>query len=217
MKNYALNASEAASFITDIRRNANGTLTIHFADGKVFRNVAYTSENIEKIIAQQEVQAANGINNYKVFKNRKNSEEGKLLVTGLGLAGTMFGATFIPAVQQSLNQPNGWVIMAGAGVVLAIGTIPRYAKLVRERRRVKELDKLRYRQEHLEDLRAYQQYPNALSGLTPRVANWIRSESDPFGILNIDEYDEEDLRYICGNIQTEKEYAFQYKKRKSKH
>ena len=216
MKNYALNASEAANFITEIHRNANGTLTIRFADGKVFKNVAYTTENLEKIIAQQESQAANGINNYRVFKNKKNSAEGKLLLTGLGLGGSMFGATFIPAVQQSLDQPNGWVIMVGAGVILAIGTIPRYAKLVRERRRVKELDKLSYRQEHLEDLRAYQQYPNALSGVAPRIANWIRSERDPFGILHIDQYDEEDLRRICGNIQTEKEYAFQYKKGKQK-
>ena len=83
MKNYALNSSEAERFITDVRENSNGTLTITFADGKVFRNIAYTPENIQKIIAQQEEQAAKGISNYKVFKRKESRAEGRLLLTGL--------------------------------------------------------------------------------------------------------------------------------------
>lgn len=217
MKNYALNSSEAERFITDVRENSNGTLTITFADGKVFKNIAYTPDNIQKIIAQQEEQAAKGISNYKVFKKKESRAEGRLLLTGIGLCGATYGVFCIPAVEQAIQQTNGWPVTLGVGLVLVLGVIPGYARIVRENKRVRELEKLKYRQEHLEDLRSYQQYPNSLSGVNPRVANWIQSEGDPFGILNIDQYDEEDLKQICGNIETEKEFGFQYKKGKPRH
>ena len=213
MKNYALTAADTSQFITDVREMPKGTLMITFADGKVFKNITACPENFQKIIAQQELQAKKGIANYKVFQNKARRSKIGSILSWIATPAAIVGASTIPSVHQAmLQQPV--LASIGAGIVMLFGVVPATYKCVREGKRMKELKMLSYRQEYLEELRSYAQYPNALMGLNPRLANWIRSSQDPFSILDIDSYDQEDLERIMQNIQTEENYQFTYPKRK---
>ena len=77
------------------------TLEVHFADGKVFKNVKYDKENLDKIIKRQEEQAAQGVENLPVFKRR-------LTLSGIMAAASIVGGPFIaanvvPAVEQAMQ------------------------------------------------------------------------------------------------------------------
>ena len=214
MKNYIIDGKDTSQYIQDVSRNANGTLSIVFADGRVFKNIIFCDENIEKIIAVQEEQAQKGIEKYRVFKGRERASFLKTMLSGIGVFAASSAATYIPVVSDALQSKSSLSIACGIGAITVLGTIPAYVKLSRERSRVEELDKLRYRSEHLEDLQNFRDYPNALVGVNPSVANWMRKEEDPFCILYIDKYELEDLEQIVSNIQIEKTYDFTYKKGK---
>ena len=65
MKNYIVDKKGEEKFIREVKKCSNGTLTLKFADGKVFKNVTACDENINKIIETQEAQAKEGMMNYK--------------------------------------------------------------------------------------------------------------------------------------------------------
>lgn len=216
MKNYLLDDRGKSKYIVDVREGKNGTLIVEFADGRVFTGIEKCDENIQKIIDVQESQAKKGIENYRKFKNKESHAVGLTFLSGAGscLAGAC-AVSFIPALNNTVSgQPA--VITATVGAITVLGMIPALAKLHREKSRVGELDKLRFRDSHLDDLRSFKKYPNALSGLNPRVANWIKSQDDPFNILDVDNYDVSDLTQIMSNIEVEKAYNFTYKNSNSR-
>ena len=77
MKNYIVDKKGEEKFIREVKKCSNGTLTLKFADGKVFKNVTACDENINKIIETQEAQAKEGMMNYKTFVKQVN--EGKFV------------------------------------------------------------------------------------------------------------------------------------------
>ncbi|MBR3210928.1 MAG: hypothetical protein IKF71_03200 [Bacilli bacterium] len=211
MKNYSLNDENAEQFITNVCASSDGTLIVEFADGKVFQHIEACDENLEKIIAAQEEQAKKGIESYRKFKNRERSSAFKTAVSGLGIAAAGVGATFIPTIHEMVQTNHPALVYTGIGVVAILGTIPAYSKLRKNRQDVEELDKLRYREEHLEDLQNIFSYPNALVGVNPRLAKWILKQDDPFCILFTDKYSLRDLQQIVSNIEVEKTFDFTYK------
>lgn len=213
MKDYILNEEEAASYIRDVRKNSNGTLSVEFGDGKVFSNIIECEENLQKIISAEEAQAKKGIENYATFRDEVRKSRKRTFLSGVGAFALSTGATFIPAVSSAISGQNPLFVCAGIGAITVLGMIPAYAKLKKDSSKVEELDKLRFRQKYFSALQNFRNYPNALSGINPQVANWIWRNEDPFCILNIDAYDKEDLEKIVENIGVEETYHFTYQKR----
>ena len=188
-------------------------LEVTFADGRVFRNIRSTDENIATIVAQQEKQAQEGVENLSVFKRRKT-------LSGVMSAASVVGGPFIvkavtslcEGAQQAESDPLTFAI--SAGVVTLAALIPSLCSLVKNAGKVKELNKIKYRTEHREELTTYTEYENSLVGLSPRKQEWFESAVeqgfDPFCITEIDSYSEADLRQIMDNIETEKTYQFTY-------
>ena len=216
MKNYILDGKGEESYIAKVIECKDGSLSVKFADGRVFNNVEACDENLQKIIAVQEEQALKGIEHYKEFKTKECNATALTVLSGIGALGISTGVSMIPAVQTALSSENPVVVAAGIGVITILGTIPALTKLCREKKRVKELDKLRYRKNHLSDLKRFKKYPNSLAGVDTSVAEWMKTSDDPFCILNIDEYSRDDLEQIMSNIRVEKEYDFTYEKGKSR-
>lgn len=213
MKNYCLDKDEEGRYIVAVYPNEkNGTLSIELANGRVFKKIVACEENLEKIAAIQEEQARKGIAEYKTFKSKETASIFKTAISGVGILTAGVGASFIPAIQD-LSTQHPVTVFAGIGAIAVLGSIPAYAKLKKDHARVKELDKLRYREEHLDELNRFRQYPNSLVGLRSSVVSYIKGEDDPFGILGIDYYDFDDLETIVSNIQTEEAFGFTYTRR----
>ncbi len=217
MKNYIIDGKGEEKYIRNVIKNPNGTMTIVFADGRVFKNISYSEDNLEKIIATEEAQADMGINNYRTFEGKKIFSKALTFISGIGVMGAAIGATYIPQINEALIGQSPIVVAAGVGVITILGTLPAYTKYCIDKSILKELDKLRYRKMHLSELKNFRDYPNALSGVNPRTARFMISAEDPFSILNIDEYNIEDLEKMITNINVEKEYNFTYRKANTRH
>ena len=213
MQNYLLDKKGEDEYITSVVEEDNKTLTITFADGRVFRNIKASEENIAKIIEAQENQAIIGLNNYETFAKRKKYKESFMLATFSVTGCVAVAATYIPSVASFLDQNPG-IYIAGFGVISVLGMIPSGIKLCQENRKLKELDLIRYIDEYKETLEKYRDYPNALAGLKPEIAEWFIKEDDPFSILNLDLLSLDDLRMIMKNIKVEQDFEFTYKKTK---
>ena len=76
------------------------------------------------------------------------------------------------------------------------------------------IEKLKYRNDHRDELDNALAYENAFVGLSPRKADFFSKELenglDPYTVLNIDAYTENDLKTIVDNIEREKTYQFTY-------
>ena len=215
MKEYIIDDAEKKKYVTRFYKEKNGSISVEFADGRVFRNIEYSDENIDKLIAKQEAQAKRGLDHYKTFKARLKRSQAK---TGLSFAGTLglsiAAANYIPAISELVDKSNPLVVCLGIGVVTVLGTIPAYAKLYKDGKIVEELDKVKYRNSHQDELESIDEYPNALAGLDPNKTGWMKRVTDPFSIANVDRYGIEDLETIVSNINNEKQFGFTYEKTK---
>lgn len=187
------------------------TLDVYFADGRVFRNIAYNKNNIGKINDQQEKQILEGINNLPEFVSRQRTA--KLMTLSGLIAGPIIGtATAVATVPRT---PAGFFITLGAITLLTAA--PGTYRLVRNYPIVNQLTKMKYRIDHKDELASFNQYENALEGVDEERANAFRYEQsegrDPFRAMNLDSYDLEDLQVIVGNIEREKKYQFTYVKK----
>ena len=214
MKDYIIDENERKQYITSFIREKNGTLSVEFADGRVFRNIEYNDENIEKIVGIQEEQARRGIDHYKVFKNNETKSRIKTAAAFIGTLGASIGATFIPAINQAIESANPLVVCLGIGAVTVVGTIPAYANLRRNSQIVEELDKIKYRNNHRRELATIREHENSLAGLDINRTGWMKRVEDPFSIANIDRFGIEDLETIVDNINVENQLGFTYAKRK---
>jgi len=210
MKNYITDKKGEEQFIREVKKGTNGTLTLKFADGKVFKNITACDENINKIIETQEAQAKKGIANYKTFVKREHNSGMAMAASGFAALAVSTGATFIPQIHEMISTQNPVVVAAGIGAITVLGMIPAYCKLRKNKSTVKEIDKLKYRETHINELKSFKNYPNALADVNSKVANWMKNEKDPFSILNINNYSRSDLEQIISNIDVEKNYNFTY-------
>ena len=210
MKNYLLNKRGEEEYITSVEKNDDKTLTITFADGRVFTNILACEENLQKIASVQEKQASKGIENSAKLVRRKKMQELKVAATGICIAGAGIGL----ASACHVSPQDALGVTFAVGTVMIMGMIPSSCNLVRENAKIRELKKLEYRAEHMDSLMNFRDYPNALAGLKPEVARWFIEEKDPFSILNIDSYSREDLVQIVKNITVEKDLGLVYKKTK---
>ena len=214
MKDYSLDKEQSKHYIKDFRtvKTENGDeYEIIFADGTVFKNVQANEENLKKIERIQEEQAKKGVENKETFISRRTKAG---VLTGLsavaaGVAG--YGLTTL-ASTMGFVDPTAITFAIGTGVITILGSIPAFSKLMQNHAKVKELEKIEYRDTHTEQLENIEAYANSLVGVPSKVARLIEEEQNPFSILNIDSFSQEDLETIIDNMEREKQTGLQYVK-----
>lgn len=214
MKDYSLDKEQSKHYIKDFRtvKTENGDeYEIIFADGTVFKNVQANEENLKKIERIQEEQAKKGVENKETFISRRTKTG---VLTGLsavaaGIAG--YGLTTL-ASTMGFVDPTAITFAIGTGVITILGSIPAFSKLMQNHAKVKELEKIEYRDTHTEQLENIEAYANSLVGVPSKVARLIEEEQNPFSILNIDSFSQEDLETIIDNMEREKQTGLQYVK-----
>ena len=214
MKDYSLDKEQSKHYIKDFRtvKTENGDEYENiFADGTVFKNVKADEANLQKIERIQEEQAKKGVENKETFISRRTKTG---VLTGLsavaaGVAG--YGLTTL-ASTMGFVDPTAITFAIGTGVITILGSIPAFSKLMQNHAKVKELEKIEYRDTHTEQLENIEAYANSLVGVPSKVARLIEEEQNPFSILNIDSFSQEDLETIIDNMEREKQTGLQYVK-----
>ena len=217
MKDYSLDKEQAKHYIKEFRtvNTENGDeYEIIFADGTVFKNVKADEANLQKIERIQEEQAKNGVANKETFISRRTKTG---VLTGLsavvaGAAG--YGLTTL-ASTMGFVDPTAITLAIGTGIITILGTIPAFSKLMQNHGKVKELEKIEYRDTHKEQLGNIGGYANSLVGVSSKVARLIEEEENPFSILNIDSFTQDDLETIIDNMEREQKTGLQYVKSQS--
>ena len=217
MKDYSLDKEQAKHYIKDFRTvktEGGDEYEIIFADGTVFKNVRADEANLQKIERIQEEQAKNGVANKETFISRRTKTG---VLTGLsavvaGAAG--YGLTTL-ASTMGFVDPTAITFAIGTGIITILGTIPAFSKLMQNHGKVKELEKIEYRDSHKEQLSHIDEYANSLVGVSSKVTSLIEEEENPFSILNIDSFSQEDLETIIDNMEREQKTGLQYVKSQS--
>ena len=138
----------------------------------------WNEENLKKIERIQEEQAKKGVENKETFISRRTKTG---VLTGLsavaaGVAG--YGLTTL-ASTMGFVDPTAITFAIGTGVITILGSIPAFSKLMQNHAKVKELEKIEYRDTHTEQLENIESTVDwFFSG------NWIEE--------NIKEIDEDD-------------------------
>lgn len=210
MKVYVSKKNEKKDYIKDVKECNDGTLKITFADGRSFKNIEMTDENIEKINKVQEEQARKGLNNYVVFKNRFIKA-----IVYLGCSGLATGLVLVSAFNYPQMTPVE--LFTGLGVINVFGTIPSFCKLIRNKLKINELDKVNFRDNNIDKLKNYKNYENSLAGLNSCTSNYFNecSPDEAFAIINVDNYNISDLETIVSNIDNEESLGFTYVKKRN--
>ena len=208
MKVYVSKKNDKRKYIKNVKDCNDGSLEIEFADGRVFKNIERNDENIKKINKIQEEQARKGLDNYVVFKNRFIKA-----IVYLGCSGFATGLVLATALTSQMTPVE---LFTGLGVINVFGTIPSFCKLLRNKLKMNELDKVSYRDNNIDILKNYKNYENSLVGLDSCTSNYF-NESSPdnaFAIVNADNYEKSDLETIVSNIDREESLGFTYAKNK---
>ena len=216
MKDYTLDDNERSCYILNVRRCRDNTYSIEFADGNVFNNIEVNKENLDKIVRTQEEQAKKAVSNYNKFAEKADRARfgAYTLATGL-LFGSCVGS-FIPSINNVIiNYGGNPIRIASVGAITILGSIPLFTKYNREKSRLIELNKIKYRNQHISELRTFRNYENSLSGVRSDAAKKISHSTNPFSIINIDNFSQDDLENIVSNINIEEDYQFVYKRKTS--
>lgn len=176
-------------------------IVVTFADGRVF-NVDYSPEMLAKFVKQQENQAKEGVKNIEEFQKRKT-------LSGVMTGAAIVGGPVIGALAAS-TITNPIVLAIGTGVLTLTTAVPALCLLIRDTGKVSQLNKIKYRDEHLAELKEYPYYENALVGLSSRKRAWFEEMHDegydPFSITEIDSCSMSDYEQIVQNVKTSKKY-----------
>lgn len=207
MKDYSLSKDEKKYYIINSKEKADGTLEVTFADGTVYKNIKKCDQNIKKIKDAQEKQANEAVGNYPKFLKDKVKARGYVIAGGIGGA-IASSSLFLPAVHMDPVS-----LATAVGTIMLCSVLPGAVKLVRSNGKVKELDKIKYRNKHYEQLRGINKYENSLEGIDKSVAIDLKRMDEPFSVSHIDNYTIDDLKQIVNNIEREDNYNFIYKEK----
>lgn len=192
------------------------TLDVHFGDGRVFKNLVYNQENIEKINKKLEEQVTEAISNMDEFEKRHKKAKLKTLAGAIigPVAGTALAAAILPTTSAEAEALKFFLTL---GVVTLGCMSPGGYKLVRSYPMMSQLTKFKYRNEHKDELDNFDTYENALEGLPEEKSELFRTVKekggDPFSAMNVDSYTQDDIETIVENIEREKAFQFVYVKK----
>ncbi|MBR2828189.1 MAG: hypothetical protein IKE70_03055 [Bacilli bacterium] len=209
MKDYSLDREAKERFITNVVYHRNHTFTIYFANGKKISGIDSTKENLLKVKKVLDDQARRGIESSSVFE-RKKSNSG--LLAAVSTAG--FVSSLIWANSSEMTKSSS-IGIYGLGAISLLAGIPSFVDYIRNKKKIQELDKIRYRNENMRKLESIQKYPNSLNGVSSRLKDIISRDKDPFSMFHLDDYSKEDLENIVSNIELEEDFQFTYRMRKN--
>ncbi len=211
MKDYSMNEAEKNNYIIDVRRvvNENGEeeFQVVFADGEVFSGIEANEENLQKVEEQMQKQAHTGMARLSSFVKRKSKAVGAMI---LGGAATV--ASTIMFTTDFMNTAPTEVLPTAIGVIGVFSLIKGGEVYLKTAPKVKELRKIKYLDNHRKTLQDYNDYPNALEGLSNKRIDYFEEIEEPFLMVDLDDYTQEDLQTIMKNINREKEFQFTYNK-----
>lgn len=227
MKDYRLDRKADPNYIVDVTSKTSGavdgkkveTLSVKFADGRVFKNIVCDENNIDKIIKQQEKQAKKGVENINVFEKRRTKAG---ILTGTAIIYGPLVSKMVDSISNAANQTESDPVSFGilTGVITLGSLIPGVYSLLKNHEKVKELKKIKFLNSNKNVLQTYPDYENALVGLPKSKQKWFeemkQEGEDPFCITEIDMYTENDLKQIIENMDTEKAYQFTYVPRQTR-
>ena len=212
MRNYTINKVGESNFITDFYKAQDGTYTIEFADGSLFKRVIACDENLEKLNEIQQKQIEDGVRNYPKLK-RNASKQGIMTAFNFaGTAGVLFAVTLIPGIKDFVAQQGGLFTGCTIGILSVLANIPSFAKFSEKINIVGELDKIKFVNKYREVLYSFREHSNSLANLNPDVVDFIYSQEDPFTVENLERISLSDLRQIVSNISKEEKLGLTYKK-----
>ena len=215
MKDYSLNEQERKAFITDLKKvkdkKENESYEVTFADGRVFKGIEVDKDNFDKVEAQMQMQARDGIRNLPaILKKRKISG----IITAVSAAFTTCGALYLTLPKEVITTDPIAIGALALGTISICTLIPATTKLVKSNKKIKELSKIQYMIDNQKTLESYKEYPNALEGVGDDAKSYFRRTKDPFLMVDLDSYEEKDLRTIVDNIiMREQAYNFNYPKK----
>ncbi len=213
MKDYRMSKNVRGSYITKIEKGKNDTLEIVLADGRRFKNIEDNEKNIERLNSIMEEQAKDGVRSYITLKNKEQDSRIKMFLSSTAICAGGLASMVIPQVYDYAGH-NPVTFTIGLGTVAILGAIPAYCSFRKNHAKVRELDKIRYRDSYRDRLDSFMNYENSLSGLSSDKVKYFESTEEPFSMINIDKFDEADLQQIVGNMQFEDELGVTYKKTK---
>ena len=214
MRDYRL--KKKGDYIRKVTSNTlkDGTevVNIHFADGRVFKNILYDKDNMQKIVDKQEKQAEEGIANLPLLK-KKIKKQG-IIAGCTSILGGIVGYG-IREVQELLFQNDDPIILPlSIGLLTVTGLTLGLGPLIKNKIIIGEIEKVKFREENRGDLRAYIYYPNSLEGVNKKSAIILNDAKekrlDPFYTINVDCFTKSDLENIVENVNRERKYKFTY-------
>ena len=212
MQDYSLTKKDQKNFVISYKKDEDGTYSIVFADGSVFKHIEANEENIEKIEGLLDSQINDGKRRYNLLRKRTKGSMGVMVATPVAIVAASALVTNIPAIDSVVSTYNPASIACGIGVITILGSIPAYCKMKKNLDTVLEIDKIKYVENHRAVLDTFRDHPNALVGISNRTQTFIRSKRDPFTVSNLQKISLTDLRKIVENINKEESLGFTYKK-----
>ena len=190
-------------------------IRVCFGD-KIAFYIDYDEKNIKKIEERQEKQADEGILNLPKFKLRKTIAG--CMITAGAIVGPAIGTGLATTMSSQVSEESDLTKFAiTVGAVTLGSIIPGIYKLIKTNPKVKQLQKLKFRNENKATLDSYTEYENALAGISSEKKEFFNDAKsqgkNPFSIMYVDNYTQDDLERIVENIEREKEFQFVYKKK----
>lgn len=212
MQDYSLTKKDQKNFVISYKKEQDGTYSVTFADGSVFKHIEANEENIEKLESLLDSQIKDGKKRYNLLRKRTKCSMGVMVATPVAIATASTLVTNIPAIDSVMSTYNPVGLACGIGVITILGSIPAYCKMRRNLDAVLEIDKIKYVESHRDVLDTFREHPNALVGISERTQTFIRSKRDPFNVECLQRISLTDLRKIVENIEKEESLGFTYKK-----
>ena len=97
-------------------------------------------------------------------------------------------------------------------VVTLVGIVPLLVKLFKDKVRLSEVKKIKYRDDNREKLESFTEHCNSLNDLNQKTIRNLTVTKNPFGIRNLDNLSQETLETIVENIDREEKIPFTYAK-----
>ena len=208
MKDYSLDREAKERFITNVVYHRNHTFTIYFANGKKLSGIDSTKENLLKVKKVLDDQARRGIESSFVFERKKRNSG---LLAAVSTTGFVVSLLWANSSEMTKSSSIG---IYGLGAISLFAGIPSFVDYIRNKKKIQELDKIRYRNENMSKLESIQKYPNSLNGVSSQLKDIISKDKDPFSMFHLDDYSKEDLEKIVSNVELEEDFQFTYRLRK---
>lgn len=210
MKDLTLKKEEQKDFILDIVEDdaSLGTLKVLYADGGYNKAVQNTSKNIQLAEEKMEEQATTAVANLKKYKSKVKTDTAKMVLSGAVPA----GAGYILHSNIETLQDNPTVLFTTLGIVAVLGMGKYCLERIKDKKKLKEVEKIKYRDDNREILETFADHYNSLNELNDKTVRNLTITENPFGIRNLDNLSQETLETIIANIEREEKIPFTYAK-----